>query len=156
GEWIAFDVEEQVVRRRLGQDEQAPIRDERPVLVALGREQLRLDLALVLALDLQPSLLADSLEGGAADPLESRLQRQGDDGELAAPTNRAVLERAALSRGDARDQREVVVAAALVAAMDVPATDVAVLDRVRVGGRHRIDRRTGRDRGLELVLDPPV
>ena len=103
-ERVALDVEEEVVRRRLGQHEEAPIGNERAVLVALGIEELRLRDPLVLALDLDAGLLADALEGLAAHALEARRHRQLEDRELAAARDAAPLERRPLARRDPGDQ----------------------------------------------------
>ena len=155
-ERIALDVEEQVVRGRLGEHEQASIGDQGGFLVTLRLEELPLRLPFVLALDLEASLLAHALERLAADAFETGRHWERQDRELATTPDRAVLERPTLAGADPGDEGEVVVAAALVPTMDRPATDVAMLDRLRVRRRDRIDGLGTADRRLELRLDAAV
>ena len=121
-ERVALDVEEQVAGRRLRQHEEAAVRHERAVVVALGLEELVARLSLVLALDLDPRLLADALERRlAADPLRA----SASHGQPSTASRRRVATPRSLSarrwpRGDAGDERQVVVATALRLAVDRP------------------------------------
>ena len=62
-----------------------------------GSRSSHFDAALVLALDLDPRLLADPLEGLVAHALEARAGGQLEDGELAALRDGLVLQRPALA-----------------------------------------------------------
>ncbi len=151
-ERIALEVEEEVVSRRLGQDEKAAIRDECPcaglgILGPVGLEELPEGLAAVLALDLDPGLLADARERDIAAAVELRPQRELEPGKASTGPDRArrrvrgaLLEPAPLSAADSRHEAQVIVGTAPVPADRPPAADVAVLDGIRVRVRGRVGR----------------
>ena len=62
-----------------------PGRHERTIVVPFGLQQLPLDAALVLALDLNSCLLAHPLEGGIAHALQPGRDRQLEDREVPTP-----------------------------------------------------------------------
>ena len=134
---------------RLRQREQSAVGLERRRPEPARVEQLVEGAPRVLALDLDARLPMDALERLGTCVREGRDERQREAGQAAPRRDRARLQRLALARRDARDQREVVVVAPAGRALLVPAADVAVLDRLRVRRGRRIDGRGAGDRVLE-------
>ena len=133
-ERVALDVEEQVAGRR--RRERGQTASELDRVVGAGQEELVLEPAVAASLELDPGLLADPLQGARADVLERRLHRQRQVAER--------LERrdAALPSGPAAAAREMPgtrlrwsSARRRVDAFGRPATDVAMVDRLRVRRR---------------------
>ena len=170
-ERIALEVEEQVVRRRLREDQESSVGDERPrprLLVdgPLRVEQLPEHLAAVLALDLDPGLLAHPGQRGIPAAVEPGPQRELERGEAAARADRPrrhvrrpLLERAALPARDPGDEAQVVIGPPAIAAGRPPAAHVAMGDGVRVGVRGRVGRCAGTPlvgRGQEVCLHAAV
>jgi hypothetical protein len=141
-ERIALEVQEQVRRAGVRQDQEPPVGDGHTVGLALERQQLPEHPAGVLALDLDPRLLPDPLQRPGADAVEGRGHRQLQAGEPASRADLAVLQRPPLAARGAGDEAEIIVRAPACAADRVPAADIAVLDRLRVraggwvGGRN--------------------
>ena len=159
GERITLEVEEQIVRRRLRENEEPAVGHERPRSRALVDGPLRVEQlpehrAAVLALDLDPGLLPHARQRRIATAVEPGPQRELERGEAAARANGPrrevhgpLLERAALPARDPGDEAQVVVGAAAIAAGRPPAAHVAMRDGVRVG----VQRRVGRQADSPLV-----
>ena len=104
------------------------------------------------ALELDPGLFVDTDERTLADPFELGLHRHGQIAERFEGADAARTKRPPLAGGDPGDEAQVVVRSPSGRTLRRPATDVAVLDRLRVCRRGRIGRRrlVG-ERGQESV-----
>ena len=109
-----------------------------------------------VALHLDARLLAHAREARRGRALEGRSHRQGKPAERGAGRDVPRPQRRPLMGRDAGHQREVVRLAAPRLAVRPPATDLAVLDRVRPRGRRVLGGSRGALReGLELAPDRP-
>ena len=147
GEVVAFEVEEDVAGRGLGQaGEAAAVLDGQQLVDGrMGAAPRELDAGLALRL-LERLLRA-----------LGRLERDGED-EVAEALERldvVRLELAPVEARDAGDEGEVVVGVAAVVAGLAPAADVAVVDGLGVVGGHE-RRRVGCGRFFEAPLDEAV
>ena len=129
-EEVAFEVEEHVAVRRLGQ--------RRKSLVGLDRrDELVDETALPPSMVPHPRLLADADQRGRADPVEPGRDRQPQRAQRPHRRHIPFGQSAPLAPGDAGDQREVVVGPAPRRAGLLPLANAAVLDRLRVRVRRR-------------------
>ena len=110
-----------------------------------------------VALRVDPGLLVDPGEGPRADVRQRRLHRHDEVAKRLEGRDTALRQGTALARGDARYEAEVIVGAPPCDAFGRPATDVAVLDwlRVRPNRRER-GRRRIRERGQEPLASAAV
>ena len=143
--------------RRGGQAQQPAVGLEGAVTQAARREALGQDERPDgVALHLDARLLAHAREARRGRALEWRRHRQGQPPQRGAGRDVSRPQRRPLMGRDAGHQREVVRLAAPCLTLRPPATDLAVLDRVRPrGGRVLGGSRGALREGLELPLDRP-
>src|SRR6266852_607603 len=126
-ERITLDVEEDVARRRLGKERQAPS--------GFKVQELLAGPALAAAGELDPGLLARAGERLGATAPGSPGERKRDLREARQRRDVPVAQLAPLQPGDPRDEGKVVGVVALLVAAFPEAAGVALLDRLGHGER---------------------
>ncbi len=133
-ERVPFDVEEDVAGRGRRQGGEPLVRLDR-------REQLADAPALPARLILDPRLLADTGQRGAADTVDRRHHGQAQGAETDHRRHVPLDEPAPLTAGDAGDERQMVVGPAPIRTGSAPVADRTVLNGLRVGLRRRVRMR---------------
>ena len=139
GVWVPLDIEEEVVRGGRWEAGEAALRVDRGT--GTGEKELVPRLPGEASLELDPRLLPDPGEGAATRGLERRAERQLEAAEICQRRRSAFDQGSTLAGRDPGHEAEVVVGPPPSNALRRPPTDVAMLDRVRVGVLRRIHGR---------------